>query len=466
MNLIFHTLFLAHAAAFAAAPPQPTGAEETIGREPASRAEAQAEQRRAADAAAQRKPVEGAAVTYEAVLADPDNVDLNYRFAQSQIAAGDLKGAIGTLERILMVNPGLHRVRLLYALVLYRLDNLGEAERELNTLTGLSLPDNLRSELEEYKRLINKRRRKTHVDLSAGFGFDYDSNRTAAPASEQLLVNNNFIALTPAHPDTADTAFVGMGNARITYDPGTQQGHEVFGGLGWYRTEQTVHHKLELQAVSLELGTVLKYGRNHITPKVTWGQVTLHEDNFLERSSFGIRYDRKITERLAADFEARMTDDVFAKTLDVAAAEERSGEQWDLAWGVGYILSPIMRVHGGYTFSAKNAPPRNTYNAFDRHAVHVNHALLLGKGMFFLTGLAMNFDLYDARDPAIGRNLREDITYRARLTFGVPLGLAHKYLKDLVFTQTYEYYRAESTVTNYAYDNNKLSSLITYRWGW
>jgi Flp pilus assembly protein TadD len=71
-------------------------------------------------------------VTYEDVLANPDNIDLNFAYAQVQIARGDLKNAAATLERILLIEQDLPRVRLLYAIVLFRLDNLDEAERELH----------------------------------------------------------------------------------------------------------------------------------------------------------------------------------------------------------------------------------------------------------------------------------------------------------------------------------------------
>ena len=79
-------------------------------------------------------------VTYEDVLKDPNNIALNVRYAQDQIARGEVLGAAATLERILLMNPKLPDVRLLYAVVLYRLDSLDEAQRELDTLRNVTLP--------------------------------------------------------------------------------------------------------------------------------------------------------------------------------------------------------------------------------------------------------------------------------------------------------------------------------------
>ncbi|MBI5883660.1 MAG: hypothetical protein HZB91_11220 [Elusimicrobia bacterium] len=45
----------------------------------------------------------GSEVTYEQVMADPDNIELNYRYALSRVGRGDLRAAASTLERILLV---------------------------------------------------------------------------------------------------------------------------------------------------------------------------------------------------------------------------------------------------------------------------------------------------------------------------------------------------------------------------
>src|SRR5262245_18416589 len=95
---------------------------------------AQRDATQAAREAAKRRAGEGEDVTWEQVMARPDDLDLNYRFAQTQVRQGNLKGAAGTLERMLLVNPNLPKIRLFYALVLFRLGDLNESERELRIL--------------------------------------------------------------------------------------------------------------------------------------------------------------------------------------------------------------------------------------------------------------------------------------------------------------------------------------------
>ncbi len=49
---------------------------------------------------------------FQAVLKDPGNLDKTFRFAELAVAVGDLEGAISALERMLIYNPKLPRVRL------------------------------------------------------------------------------------------------------------------------------------------------------------------------------------------------------------------------------------------------------------------------------------------------------------------------------------------------------------------
>jgi len=49
---------------------------------------------------------------FRAMLANPSDLDLTFRYAELAVAFGDLEGAIGAYERLLLINPNLPHVRL------------------------------------------------------------------------------------------------------------------------------------------------------------------------------------------------------------------------------------------------------------------------------------------------------------------------------------------------------------------
>ncbi|MEQ1917886.1 MAG: hypothetical protein ABL955_01695, partial [Elusimicrobiota bacterium] len=137
-------------------------------------------------------------IPVESILAAPGDLDLNERFAREQINRGDLRGAATTLERILILAPGRDRTRLLYAAVLYRLDALQDAERELRIVLARLAPADVIEEAGAYLKLVEGRRRKTHFDARVSVGAGYDDNRNSAADSGQNLFFGIPVLLTDA----------------------------------------------------------------------------------------------------------------------------------------------------------------------------------------------------------------------------------------------------------------------------
>ncbi|TPW17023.1 MAG: hypothetical protein FD126_3744 [Elusimicrobia bacterium] len=123
-----------------------------------------------------------------------------------------------------------------------------------------------------------------------------------------------------------------------------------------------------------------------------------------------------------------------------------------------------MRVGASYTRTEKDA--RKRYNAYSRDALGLDHAWLLGRGRFLLSALTVNLDRYEHPDDAISLKTRRDDTFRARMTFGTPLGFIAGPLNDLLFTAGYEYFHSLSTLETYRYDNGKASMMLSYKWGY
>lgn len=423
------------------------------------------EQRRASRAAVESAknvaPADGE-VAYEQVLKDPDNVDLNVRYALGQIRRGELKGAASTLERVLLVNPNIPRARLLYAVVLFRLDNLAEARRELTTLKGTSLPAAMQTEVAQYLKEIDKRSKKTQLSGRLGVGWAYDDNRNAAPSTGERLFGGTPLTLTGDSRRREDTSLLVMANAEARRDLGLAAGHEAFAGFNYFLAEQTNVKTLNLKAYSFNLGGVYKRGRWGVTPQALLDHVQLAQATFLRNRGASVRVDRRLSKGLALYGELKDVYQSYSRTRDVPTAEERSGNQIDVALGADCVLNPKMKLMGSFGQTVKNAA--KSYNAFHRTELALSHAWLLGKGAFLLSGLTYRNDRYNDPDTVISPDKRTDNTLRLSATAGAPLALAHAKLKDLMATFTYEYYHALSNLRNYAYTNNKVMLMLTYRW--
>ena len=95
----------------------------------------------ALSAAAMLSPAATAQDNLSAMTVATEQVDSGMTLARLQIAASDLTGAVGTLERVMFKYPEIVPPRLLYVSLLCRLDDRQGAELELGLLAGKPIAD-------------------------------------------------------------------------------------------------------------------------------------------------------------------------------------------------------------------------------------------------------------------------------------------------------------------------------------
>ena len=414
---------------------------------------------------AEKLSAPGPDITYAQVMERPDDPALNYAYARAQVRRGDLKGAASTLERMLMVDPSLHNIRLFYAIVLYRLDNLVESGRELETLRGSGAPADVREEAGKYLKAIRRKQRTTILSGSLGTGFEYDYNRNASPASGKRLFAGAELPLTGDSRRQGDSAYIFTGNAGVKRGFGAGNRHEAFGSFSYYRADQKHVESVSLRAFSYRAGVKYRAGLTEITPRLFLDHVLLARKRFMDNTGAALRLDRKIGKRNGVFLEAGHAYHGNFPTPGVLSNPERKGGFDTLSAGAGRVLGPTMKLDAEAYFARKRA--HRHYNSFDRAEFGLKHSWLLGSGMFLLSSAYIGRDGYRQADTAIGPRKRADDTFRGGALFGVPVSALHRRLArldDLALTLNYEYFRSDSNITNYTYDNHKAVLMLTYKW--
>src|SRR5712664_1915000 len=95
---------------------------------------------------------------FQETLSKPADLDVLFRFAGLATQVGDLEGAVSALERMLLINPNLPRVRLELGVLYYRLGSYGVARTYLETaLASAGLPSDVRSRAEQFLAEIRNR---------------------------------------------------------------------------------------------------------------------------------------------------------------------------------------------------------------------------------------------------------------------------------------------------------------------
>ncbi|HEX9464675.1 MAG TPA: tetratricopeptide repeat protein [Alphaproteobacteria bacterium] len=416
-------------------------------------------------------------VTYDDVMAAPDDIDLNFAYAQTQIGRGDLHGAAATLERIILINPDLPRVRLLYAIVLYRLDNLDEAERELRAVRLYEMPSSLRAELDRYLSQIELRRKLTRYTLTVSASVQQDWNKNAASASGQTLVGASVTGIgqdirTPlvGHDQRrSDQAYIGLARLDVSRDLGFQARHQITGAISYYRDQQVSLAEFDLSAISAELGGVYDASPVTIVPNFYRRRINLDNRHYADNTGADLHvYHQYDPETQLYVLGVAEYQNYWPIPIE-QNAKEYNGWLYTTGFGVNYTFLQSMRIglelDGIRKYAARN------YNSYNGARIAGTHTWIFGNGTFLLTLLSAERDWYEEGYPVVSDLTRHDQIYRGRITYGVPVGLffdedlrATDLLRDLTLAVSFEAVHQYSNIINYSYNNRSASIGLSKRW--
>ena len=408
----------------------------------------------------------GPPVTYQQVLEDPDNIELNVRYALTQIREGNVRGAGATLERILLIRPDLAAVRVLFAFVLFRLDNLDEAERELLALQELDLEPELRGQIEQYLDQIASRRKRTVFTFAVNLATQYDWNRNASPKSEIRLAADLPTRATGSSSRQDDMALNGLAQLSFDHDLGLQKQHKMVGGLVFYQGEQVQQDDLDLRAITADFGYELDFAPHTITPRLLYERIDLSREKYLTAVGATLDWVYALSNTWSVFGTGTAKQQSYNNITSSLTAAQRSGREYEVSVGTSQILTPRQRIR--VTFSQTRNVAARSFNSSDQSEIGLTHTMLFGGGDFLLSSFSLNYDRYDAADPAVSARNRHDWAGRARMTYGVPwsslFAEAGEFWKPVTITIGGEAFRQVSSITNYTYNNYRLSIGLSRRW--
>lgn len=407
---------------------------------------------------------QGRDVTFDEVLRDPDNADLNYAYALTLIRQGDLLGALSTLERILLRNPNIPRVRLLYAVVLYRLNAIDEASRELDNVLKLRMDDGLRRELEYYRGEVARSKQQTKFTAILRFGWNYDSNRNAAPLTRGIVSSG---ALVPLPGQIETHSLETLARLEVEHDLGEQRRHRLIGSFTGLYDHSLRSDRFTLGAIDARGGIALDFVplEIRIQPHYRWAH--LEDDSVFNAEGASIvgewttKYGLQYFAHFAGEYQ------VFNATERAPTSRFRTGAEWRGGAGARWVITPEHRL----TFSATGIRKEAREGFFDYTGalVGLEHGWLLGRGMYLLSNASWEGDWYDEADPNINSTKRRDNILRLRTIFGIPFATltgwttAPRPLRDVGISIGYEYTRAFSNIDNYRYQNHRVMAALTKR---
>ena len=401
-------------------------------------------------------------VSYDDILANPDDVKLSYLYAQQQVIKGDLEQASAALERVLLLEPNWDTARLFYAAVLYRLDDMLGSKRELELLLDRPLSPDQEREVKKYLALTTAKSKNTRLTARFSTGFRVDSNPDLTTSSSNDL-NGNVLDTN----SRVDGAFIAASRVRLEHNIPDGAGSYGFIDLHSNLNQQFSVSEADNLNARLRAGASLFHDDLQVTPYALGSVLTLQGDLYRSEAGGGLatRYVVNPQVSVFGGIEGLYQSYNFISEDSVGSA--RNGWLSEATAGVSLRPGERSRITARVKGAIKDA--RNDSYSYDSIEAMLRNVYLMGRGQYLSGTASFRWTNYDQPDPTYSATVtRRDRIFKARIAYGVPLGTLFEWMNvtpgeaisDVNFQVGVNYLNWDSNIPNF--DSNSVSADIQF----
>ncbi len=281
---------------------------------------------------------------FDAMQADPGNSNKTFTYAQAAIQYGDLEGAVGALERLLIIDPNLPRVRLELGVLYFRLHSYALSHTYLDkVLEARDLPSDVSTQAKKYLSDIDAQSSPFRISATVQTGLRWQENANAAPSLNELGIGQPIGSLGGK---TSDFNFFGALSVNAVYDFQRPDGLALESNLNVYGQKQFKDRlsALDLWIAQFDTGPRinLHLGDMGLTvrPYALFDYLMLQQSEYFHSAGGGMSASLQISPQWSANAAVEIKQrDYRSDEVKYSLADDRTGAVYTVSGDLRYALT-------------------------------------------------------------------------------------------------------------------------------
>ena len=393
---------------------------------------------------------------FEAVLADPSDLNATFEYARIAAALGDYEAAVSSLERMLMFNPDLLQVQVELGVMYFRLGSFQAAEAYLKQASANEdLPPDVRERIDKFLAEIERQVSPHRFAFSFSGGLRYQTNANLAPGST-ILSGGSPTALPIEFAETDDFAIFADLQGRHRYDFGTADGDHLESNAGAYTSQQFEVDEFDLTYFDADTGPRFYLpgtGGISVRPYIKASALFVETQFYQSVVGGGADLSVPLSQNWSVGLDGYWQYDSHTSSAERPNAEDLDGQEARVEAEIAYRTRDygIALIGQAATINA-----RKNFEAYDELNARA-FAWASTPGPVDFTGSETPWTLtfsaqfvnrnYDAANPAVSPNVRNDKEYRINGQLIIPVAVS----TSVFFGAGWQDVR--SNLPNYTFDN-------------
>ena len=399
-------------------------------------------------------------ITYVQILQNPNDLDLNLKYAQQQGKVGNYKQTISTLERLNMLYPDNVEIQLYLLSVLVQIDS---PEKANTIIEEMKLRRDLEAEdLETLKEIEEELKDREPglwtLTLDTGIASVWSDNVNSVSKTRLKKSSDSIEEFTSAKHDRTGSGAMGISATR----PVGEQSSLLI-NLSHTTSDQYQELDDDFQSYSFTLGFDTVLGNQSLSPYL----ITNKTDNMTDADAFSLMYGIggffSVGERNSISYGYSFTDSKSNHNSEDNTANEANAIGHGFTLGHDFIVNKLIStsIALGYSDSDAKVDAGNDAETYD-FGLSVNFAF---PWAFISVSSAHSFNDYKKADSSVVSDIaRSDYVNTFSVGLTKAIGDFFPTLdpnRSTFINLGYENVESEANIINYDYETDSFSISIS-----
>ena len=395
-------------------------------------------------------------ITYMQILQNPNDLDLNLKYAQQQGKMGNFKQTISTLERLNMLYPDNVEIKLYLLSVLVQVDSPEKANtiiEEMKLRRDLE-PEDLETLQEIEEELRGREPGLWNIVADISMGGVQSNNVNSVSKTRLKEESDSIVGFNSAMHDRTLSGGIGLSATRPIGEESSfliNASHSL--------SEQYAETDDDYQSYGLTFAIDTVLGNQSLSPFLMLTKSDYQTDAHSYSKMYGFGGFFSVGERNSFSYGYSFSDSKGDRNASDTTADETNAIGHSFSLGHDFILTPIISssISLGYSDTDATVDAGNDYENYD-FGIGLNFAF---PWAYIAVSNSMSFNDYKKEDTSVNSNkLRSDFTNTFDVMFTKAIGDIFPAIdpnRSLFINLSYERLFSEANMLNYDYRADSLS---------
>lgn len=395
---------------------------------------------------------------FKQLFKDPTNLSLLFKYANISILVGDLEGAIGVFEQMLIYDSELPRIRLELGVLYFRLGAYALANSYLKSVKEFNPPPEVEARVDQFLEAIVSAEEPFQWQQNLSLGWKHTTNGNSGINADFIEIGDFLLEVDPESKREGSRSSLYNYSLSVDQDLNHPRGDNIQYFFSYGADRLKAFSQFDVQSNVFSARRNFNLDENYFsffnledpvfTPNINLLRVVLNREEVLRSGRISLDYSGQL------DNGSSMLFSYYRDEKNFKSGGQKNGRVNGISFGQSYVWPGSQALYG-YKVMLENYRANADYEFYENYGVEFSYSQPLKENWQFSSKYSYQDKSHDKEYPLFGA--RHDQAETLRFNLMRPIGACWSLNFGWVFTGT------RSTINIYKRSANNLSAQVNYQ---